>query len=165
MRNNEIRRILVRICFQEFLRLTLHYMGGARGAPPIIWFWITSVRKNIRCLNFMTFDIEHIYVFIPNFKSTQAFSGLPGAEKVKNTPWEVGLTPILPGFGVLRKLFIITTLKSTTFECFLRNVSHNEVLWKYLADLITQQVCCDPCSTIREETGMPISKNAVMRMR
>ena len=75
----------------------------------------------------MTFDIEHIYVFIPSFKSAQAFSGLPGAEKVKNTPCNVGLMPILPGFGILRKLPILSTLKSTTFECFLRNVSQNDV--------------------------------------
>ena len=52
----------------------------------------------------------------------------------------------------------------TTCKCFLRNVSRTDFRWKYLADLITQQVCWEPCSKIRDQTGMPISKNGVIRM-
>ncbi len=75
------------------LPLTLPYMGGSE-SPPIISDWITSVRTKIGCSNFLTFQIEHIYVFMSNFKSVPTIRRPPGTEKVKNTPVQVGLSAI-----------------------------------------------------------------------
>ena len=77
---------------------------------------------------------------MPNFKSVQAFSGVPGAEEVQNTTWEVGLMPILPGIGISRKLPILFWIRSTTFECFLRNIGQSDVRWKYIAGLATRNL-------------------------
>ncbi len=75
-------------------RLTLPEPGGGEFAPPIISNWITAVRKRIWCSNLLNFQIEHIYVFMSNFKSVPTIRRPPGTEKVKNTPVQVGLSAI-----------------------------------------------------------------------
>ena len=79
-RNREIRIIFFRNC------IPLN--------PPIISNWITAVRKRIWCSNLLNFQIEHIYVFMSNFKSVPTIRRPPGTEKVKNTPVQVGLSAI-----------------------------------------------------------------------